>query len=48
MIWKYEIFARADELLDFLNSLGNGVDFEAKIVWRADRASWFVFYPVKE
>jgi hypothetical protein len=46
MIWQFRYCATPAEVVEFLNSLGNGPDYTAKIVWTPERA-WTVFYPVK-
>ncbi len=46
MIWKWKEFLSIDEVTDFLDLLGDGCDYEAKIVFNSD--AWLVFYPVKK
>lgn len=46
MIWKWKVFVLPSEVIEFLNSLGNGCDYEAKIVYIASHI--YVFYPEKK
>jgi len=48
MIWKYKEFDTIDEVTDFLDLLGNGCDYEAKIVFHPHHNMWVVFYPEKK
>lgn len=46
MIWKCKDFRSIDEVTDFLDTLGNGCDYETKIVY--SDGLWHVFYPEKK
>jgi hypothetical protein len=47
MKWQFNIVDNPEEVCEFLSTLGNGPDFETKILYLEVSRKYIIFYPIK-